>query len=80
MVGWLSFLWFVTCVGVMAYGLSNHSVDALRLPRWTSIAVAGLGFSMLMAMFAFSMVALAHDVTWFVGDGGGGGFGRGGGD
>lgn len=78
MVGWLSFLWFVTCVGVMAYGVSNHPVDTLRLPRWTSLAVAGLGFSMLMAMFAFSIVALANDVTWFVGNDGG--FGRGGGD
>jgi hypothetical protein len=42
----------------MAYGVSNHPVDTLRLPRWTSLAVAGLGFSMLMATFAFSIVAL----------------------
>ena len=65
MVGWMSFLWFVTCVGVIAYGLSNKAVLTLALPRWTSLAVVAAGFSMLMAMFGLMLYAAATDVAWF---------------
>jgi hypothetical protein len=63
--GFLAFLWFATCLGVMGYGLSNHAVTTLQLPRWTSLSIAGLGFVMLMMMFAFLLFAAAQDLNWF---------------
>ena len=65
MVGAMIFLWFVTCVGVIAYGLSNKAVTTLELPRWTSLAVVGAGCVMLMAMFGAMMYGSATDVSWF---------------
>ena len=73
MIGFLTFLWFVTCFCVMAYGISNHPVRELRLPRWTSLAVITLGFVMLMSMFSFGLYAEATDIRWFRGPRGGGG-------
>jgi hypothetical protein len=63
--GFLAFLWFVTCLGVMGYGLSNHAVTTLALPRWTSLSIAGLGFLMLMGMFGFLLLVAAQDINWF---------------
>lgn len=68
MLGFLAFLWFLTCLAVMAYGLSNQAVLTLGLPRWSSLAVAGLGFTMLMAMFAIGLVASATDIPWLEND------------
>jgi hypothetical protein len=65
MIGFLAFLWFVTCFFVMGYGISNHPVRELRLPRWSSLAVIALGFGMLMSMFAFALYAEATDLSWF---------------
>ena len=65
MAGFLTFLWFVTCLGVMGYGLSNHAVTTLHLPRWTSLSIAGLGFVMLMLMFGFLLLVAAQDINWF---------------
>jgi hypothetical protein len=73
MIGFLAFLWFVTCFCVMAYGISNHPVRELRLPRWTSLAVIALGFVMLMSMFAFGLYAEATDIRWVRGRPRGGG-------
>ena len=67
MIGFLAFLWFVTCFCVMAYGISDHLVRELRLPRWSSLAVITLGFVMLMSMFALGLYAEATDIPWFRG-------------
>ena len=64
MIGFLAGLWFLTCFCVMAYGISDHPVRELQLPRWTSLAVITLGFVMLMSMFAFGIYAEATDVPW----------------
>jgi hypothetical protein len=53
----------------MVYGISNHPVRELRLPRWTSLAVITLGFVMLMSMFALGLYAEAADVPWVRGPG-----------
>ena len=63
----LIFLWFVTSVGVVAYGLSDKAVLTLQLPRWSSLAIAGFGCAMLLAMFAGMFYGAATDVPWFDG-------------
>jgi hypothetical protein len=63
--GGMAFLWFLTCFAVMGYGLSNGAVQTLGLPRWTSLAVVGLGFLMLMSMFAFFLYGDAAGLVWF---------------
>lgn len=67
--GGLIFLWFLTCFAVMGYGLSNGAVQTLGLPRWTSLAVVGLGFLMLMSMFGFLLYSDAAGLEWFEGGG-----------
>lgn len=67
MLGPLILLWFVTSVGIIAYGLSNKAVVTLELPRWSSFAVAGVGFAMLIVMFAGMFYGAATDVPWFNG-------------
>jgi hypothetical protein len=62
--GALVILWFITCVGVIAYGVSNNAVHVLELPRWSSLAIVGVGFTMLMAMFALGLYAEVADVPW----------------
>jgi hypothetical protein len=77
----MTFLWFISCVGVIGYGVSNGAVVTLGLPRWTSLAVVALGFCMLMALFTMMMFAAANDISWFnTGDFNGRGGGGGGGD
>ena len=63
----LIFLWFVTSVGIMVYGASNGPVATLGLPRWSSVAVLGIGFVMLLVMFAGMLYGAATDVPWFDG-------------
>ena len=67
MLGPLILLWFVTSVGVVAYGVSNKAVLTLGLPRWSSFAVAGVGCAMLLFLFAGMFYGAATDVPWFNG-------------
>jgi hypothetical protein len=45
-------LWWLTSVLVVSYGVSNHAVTAMALPRWSSLAVGAVGVVIMMSLIA----------------------------
>ncbi len=64
MFGFTIFLWFITSLLVVGYGLSNGAVPTLKLPRWSSLAIVGAGACMLIVMSAV-MTSVSLDVVLF---------------
>ena len=75
-------LWFLTSLGVVAYGASNSANVVLGLPRWTSVGIVVAGCCMLLAMFTAMFVAAGTNVPgdWGSTNFGSGDTGGGGGD